>query len=342
MLKSSRLGLWTLATTVLSGAVLAASCSYYPYHCETYSECEGGDGDACPGQCVPLPPVDFDGPMLLWMGREMEAPGCPDPAPKKVYVGHAGLDASNECPPCECTQPACELPSSLTASDLSVCPNDGPGATLTSFDAPSSWTGACTSPTTVPASQLGSVTIPPVTVRPCEPVQEVPLSQPATWGQLAYACAGEAIPNVCATPGETCLPSAEPPPPGFRQCVLYSRDGDTDCPADFPEKHVFYRDVEDTRSCTACECTPTAAASCAASISIYEQPGCNQLILNAMVGMGGPPPSCHIVQPGTQLGSMQATMLPNEPGSCVASGGVATGEAKPLDARTFCCQPPPG
>lgn len=326
--------MWALATTALTGAVLATSCSYYPYHCENYSECEGGDGDVCPGQCLPLAPVDFSGPMLLWVGREVDSPGCPDHAPQKLYLGHGGLDTSNECPACLCAPAECVLPPGITARSSAGC-----SGLPIPFNAPDDWDGTCTSPSTIPPGQLGSVMLAPVTLLPCHPVDEVPTSSSGTWSQLAYACAGEAIPNACSNPGETCMPTAEPPPPGFRQCVVYNRDGDPQCPATYPEKHVFYGGVDDTRNCTPCECTETVASNCSALVLGYEDTNCGTQITSGMVA---DVPICNDVSPGVALGSISASWIDHEPGSCVASGGAPVGEVKPLDARAFCCQPPPG
>jgi hypothetical protein len=324
------------AAATLGCAILAIACNYHPYRCEDYSECEG---NACPGECVPLPPIDFSGPSLLWVGNAVDAPGCPARASRKVYEGHADLDSSNQCPPCACTQPACVLPSGLTAS-TSVCPNDGPLATLTPFDAPAGWDGSCTSPTAIPPNELGSVTIDPVTISACKPVQQVPRDFSGSWGQFAFACTGEAIPGACGDPALACVPTSEPPPPGFQQCLVYTREGEPTCPPEYPEKRVLYGGLEDTRSCTACECTEAAPSTCVTSMSVYQDDDCTTpLFENYPVGTGNT--QCLDTMP-LPLRSMKASWITNEPGACAASGGVPTGEAKPLERRTFCCLAPHG
>jgi len=303
--------------------------------------CEDPCG-ACRGQCVPLPPIDFDGPVLLWTGTELEAPECPARAPALAYEGHAHLDTSQECPPCACSEPSCVPPSGLTAS-TNVCPG---GGTQTAFEAPASWSGACTSPTTVPPDLLASVTIAPVTTSPCEP-----LPQPAPswefyspWGTFARACRGKVSEGMCRDPGLTCEPTAEPPPPGFRQClvhVLPSDGADVQCPAGYPEKQVFWGDLDDTRECTKCQCTETAPSSCSAMLSYYEDEACTAPLGSTTIGTGPNPPCADVQMPGAALASMKAEWLVNEPGACAASGGEALGKVEPLDPRTFCCQPSP-
>ena len=304
------------------------------------TSCEHPCGE-CRGECVPIPPGDFDGPLRLWVGPELEAPGCPDRAPVQSYEGHADLDVSFECPACACTAPTCVLPSGLTASPETCM--QGSGGTQTPFEAPVPWSGACTSPTTLPSDQVSSVQIAPTTVRPCEPIAP-PAPQSgddlfSPWKTYARACEGEVFYGRCRDPGLTCRPTAQAPPPGFRQCIVYLRDGDPECPAEYPDELTFYGGYEDTRSCTACACATTEEAVCSTWLSIYQDADCTVGLNSAVVVDGA---ICVDLADGMALGSMEASWIENVPGSCVASGGVPTGEATPRDRRTFCCRAPPG
>jgi hypothetical protein len=335
----------TMAAGALLGLVGVAcgTSSYHPDNCADPATCQD---NACPGRCVPLPPQGFSGPVLLWVGSEAQAPECPTQAPQQVYVGHSGLHASHECASCECTEPACVLPAGIVASTLSACPSDGPGVILTDFDAPPSWDGSCTSPTIVSPDMLGSMTFQPATERPCEAVPQTSPqdSAPIIWDSFARACSGENIDASCQDQRLTCLSSADPPPPGFRQCIMSMvPDDETDvqCPEDYPDMHVFFGAVDDTRACTECSCTSTATSTCVVYMSVFQDSRCtSSLVQNFLVGMTEP--LCVDLAPGLQLGGMAAEWLTNQPGTCEASGGMPTGEAKPKDPRTFCCQPPPG
>jgi len=335
-MRASSLAPSSIALLTLLGAGCDA-LSYYPEDCADELRCPG---DPCPGECVPLPPLGFDGPALLWIGPESEVPKCPARAPKEVYVGHGSLQAVHECPPCECTQPTCQFPAGITASDTNMCQ----GPLFTPIDAPSAWSGACVAAGSVISSDdLRSLTIEPLTQRPCEPVPPDVAQDagPIGWGLFARACRGEAIPTVCNDPGMTCLPSADPPPPGFRQCIMYLRDGETECPVDYPERFDFFSSLEDTRSCTPCECTETAPAQCEALFSSYQDQTCGQVLLSTVVDVGDA--GCHpIMSASAELGSMDAEWVTNEPGTCVANGGEPVGEVVPIDPRIFCCQPSPG
>lgn len=297
--------------------------------------------DDCPGQCVRLPPLGFDGPALLWFGPAGEAPECPERAAARVFEGVDGVqDEPLNCPACSCSQPACVFPEGLTASSQAMCQ----GST-TDFSAPAPWDGSCTSPGTVPSNELGSVTIAPVTENPCEPITNVPQKGPEDQPAVtirAVGCAGEVLDGVCPDTGYTCLPSAAPPPPGFQQCIMYNvpSDGtDVQCPADYPEQHVFYEGVADTRECTECACVQIAPSECAAAFSSYQDSACSTFLGSLLVEGG---PLCSDVPAGSTLGSIEATWVTNQPGTCEASGGESVGEAKPTNPRTFCCQPPPG
>ena len=327
---------WTMGL-VLFGLLQASGChglSYYENDCQDERSCPG---NTCEGQCAPLPPLDFEGPALVWIGPESQSPGCPTRAPQRVYQGWAELDGSYECPPCACSEPRCLLPDGVVASNTNACQ----GPQLTPVESPPGWTGACVAAEPlVPSQDLRSLSIAPVTASACAPLpQPVPQGPgPVGWGLIALACRGEAVDELCNDPGTSCLPT---PDPGFRQCILYQRDGEPTCPATYPERFRFHGDVADTRACTECTCTETAPPSCTALLSTYQDPACTQPLVSLSLGLGGMPTCNDIGNPNATLGSLSASWMTNEPGTCVASGGLPTGEAVPIEPRHFCCQPLP-
>jgi hypothetical protein len=330
-----------LALSVLLGLQVTA--------CETQRLNVGYDLPAeCPGDCVRLPPLGFDGPALIWLGPAGEAPECPDRAPVRVFEGIHGIqDGPLNCPPCSCSQPTCNFPEGVIAGS-GTCAGVG---NTTPFPAPSSWDGSCTSAGVVSSSELGSVTISPVTQESCEPIIQVPEKPeaPPSFTAAVLGCAGDELDGVCPDPGFMCLPSAAPPPPGFRQCIMYLGPDDASdlqqCPVDYPEQHVFYAGVEDTRECRECTCAQTAASECTAWVSTYDGSTCEpgSLLATSLVAIGSPIPACtNIAVPDAELRSIQATWQTNNPGACEADGGDTIGHAQPTGARRFCCQPPPG
>jgi hypothetical protein len=292
----------------------------------------------CRGQCIPLPPLDFEGPMIVHIGAEQDAPECPAHAPVNAYEGFGDLrDETYYCPPCECSEPACVLPEGVTASPETCM--QGAGGVTTSIEAPTGWQGECTSPTT--ANNLGSVIIAPVTVLPCEPIVEVVPDWEfySLWNTFARACKGQVDNGRCADPGLFCMPTAEPPPPGFRQCIAYIKDADPKCPNTYPDKFTFYAGAHDTRGCTECECQQQGQADCSALVSLHQTETCSSVFHSGLVGTQGE--LCGDVMPGLQLRSIEASWSVNEPGTCTPSGGVPVGEVMPEGPKVFCCQPPP-
>jgi hypothetical protein len=336
-------------TTMAAGIVVAATaggCDLNAYDCYDHVLCEDVDG-WCPGVCVPVPPADWKGPYLLWQGPAgVEAPACLPSTPTIVYEGYGGLKSENVCPSCRCSEPACVLPSGITASSLSACPGDGPGATLTSLEAPAFWDGSCVSPGGVPPELVGSFTIAPATERRCAPVSETVLRSGLVslyWNTRARACAWDTPAGACDRAGEgepqrVCLDRYDQDHPLWLECVVdpLGRNG-LPCPEGYnDERSTFYRSFQDTRACTACTCEESAASVCSAFVSVSEDETCSAPVtLSILVTDVG---ACIDPPPGVRLGSMMAAWGTNEPGACVPSGGVPQGEVVPEDPMTFCCK----
>jgi hypothetical protein len=305
----------------------------------------GGTGGSCPGQCVPLGPLGWSMPALLWTGKESGAPECPSRAPATGYEGHADLNAPSLCGACQCDSPSgsCALPTMLTAA-AATCAGDGPNVKHTPFDAPAGWTGACT---TLDAIQAGvpcpggfcvqSLTIAPLMLMEsgCKAsMGPIPTDGPATWSTYARACLGVSYP-ACSNPGEVCTPSAEPPPPGFKQCVY--QKGDNECAYPYADKHLFYDGFDDNRTCTPCTCGAPAGSTCSALVSAYKDGACSSLVTSNLVTSSGP--LCVGVAPGSGLGSKSAGPATYMAGICQPDGGQPMGSADPSGPSTFCCLP---
>ncbi|MCC6554181.1 MAG: hypothetical protein IT372_14340 [Polyangiaceae bacterium] len=320
-----------------AAVVTAGACnmSWFDDDCAITSTCPG---DNCPGQCVPIPPIGFDGPSLLWVGRESEVPDCPTEAPAPVYQGYADLDTSSPCPVCECTEPACMFPAAMTTRSV-LCADSG-GASA-SYSMPPAWPGTCLPLTPPPEGIVSSATFTALTVRPCEPATvAVPTDggSPRPWGVMALACKGEIVDTVCNDPALTCAPTATPPPE-FRQCVAWLLDGEPSCPARYPDKLTFYRDALDTRSCSECKCETLFPTHCAAAVSFYQDSACQGFPYGT--NSFSAPGCADFVPPIPAAGSIKAEMTMNEPGSCLPSGGELSGQIEPIEPRHFCCQPLP-
>lgn len=323
----------------LLGLLGLSSCGYTfdLYNCENPCYACEDPCNKCPdGECVPLSPVGWEGPLLLWSGSPVEAPSCPERAINVVYEGHAELRARTQCTPCECGPSACELPGEIVTSSAVVCPHDGSG--LQSFDAPNGWNGACVSPGTIPAAEFTSMTMAGPTVRPCEPVMEpVPAWGSLEWHRFARACRSADALRGCDDPTKQCAPTSTPPPPGFSQC-LYKEGEQLQCPTGYPDRRVFYSRTEGEFGCTDCQCGPPEGSDCSVSIITYTDTACNNVLFPFAVELESP--VCVIGMTSGDLAGMSASFLTNIPGECTASGGQPFGEVAPADPSTFCCQFP--
>lgn len=293
--------------------------------------------ETCAGQCVPIPPYGWELPGLLWFGPKLEAPECPvERAPVMGYEGHADPIDPPECPECTCEPPTgeCELPLNITAYAEPACA----GANH-DFSPPESWDGTCNGDITISAAQNpSSVRIERLTLTEsgCKPPEPLPpRSDAASWKTFARACRGYGF-SPCLDPGMLCVPTAEPPPQGFSQCIY--QKGDLECPPGYLDKHVFYDDISDSRQCTECSCGAPVGGVCSATVSVFQDGSC----ANSMgtVLMDSRIPKCATFQqaPGIALGSKRATPPVYEPGACEPIGGEVIGSAAVVGPSTFCCQ----
>lgn len=309
---------------------------------------------AAGGVCVPMGTSDYrERAVLLWMGDELEAPECPERADSVFYTGYSDLIVSFECAKCACAPAACVLPNEITVEANNFCP----GANGAAYAAPTGWDGSCVSPSVLPPGSFSSIKLSPASIAPCEPVGDPSPEPPGFasgstsftngiyWGKFAKACQGS-VNGQCENTGELCLPSAEPPPPGFRQCVQYALPVDESelpqCPTAFPDRFVFYAGTDGKIDCSPCECGAPIGAKCKIAWSAYQDVACGNVPDPLFEFVPAVPGLC--IDFGAEalaLGSIEAQWINNEPGTCEPSGGEFINEVKAVDPRVFCCQAPP-
>lgn len=347
-------GCWTVGE---KHAIFDCTGDGGPFPCrgEAGTDGPGIDPAACQGACVEMGTADFrKEAVLVWMGDEEKQPVCPARAEQVFYTGYGDPRIWLQCDKCKCGPSKCALPDGMAVHDKPFC-QDG---TPLGYTAPSEWDGSCLSPSVLPGGSFSSIKLSPAKPAPCEPivapVPKVPSFAPEHasagadlyWGSFAKACQGVAE-GKCDNTSEMCLPSAEPPPPGFRQCVQYLFPVDESklpqCPSAFPDRFVFYSGVEGKLECSPCECGDPVGAQCNAAFSAYQDTTCS----------GGPMPlfenvpsvAGQCIDLGAipySLGSMSAQWKQNFPGKCEPKGGELINEAKGTDPRAFCCQAPSG
>ncbi len=210
--------------------------------------------------------------------------------------------------------------------------------------------GKCTQQNAVPAQAkcnsglcVASLSIDPLTLvesgcvaHTSEPPPPHVSSFGPPWKTAALACQLNCA-SACESGQKVCVPEGNAaPPPDFATCVY--TQGEEQCPEEYPERHVFYKDYTDTRACTTCSCDPPAGGACAASLSVYQGSACQ----GAPVFDGYPitakgSPFCVDLAPGLALGSKAMTAPTYLPGACTPHGGELTGSIVEVGPSTFCC-----
>ena len=296
-------------------------------------------GKMCAGVCLPGPRPGWDGPFLLWTGKEADAPSCDDVAGGlgEVYHGYGYPAGTPLCGVCTCAPPSgsCELPTTLTTAAAS-CADNSPSIAHLSFDPPADWTGACTAENAIPAGKLcggvpcvQSITSAPLAMKQggCLPITAPNVKPPLASAIFARGCAGDWGP-ACTGSYEVCKPPA--PGPEFKQCIFH--EGDTaysQCPPEYPNRNISYPDP--TPSCSPCACDAPMGSSCFSSIEVSAKSSCSAPLLPTIL-LHEEGATCVDLPPGSALGSKSATALDYSPGKCEPSGGKPVGVV-------FCCQP---
>jgi hypothetical protein len=134
----------------------------------------------------------------------------------------------------------------------------------------------------------------------------------------------------CAS-GEVCIPRGAGDYAGY---VCLEQAGEHACPSGWGLQVLAYTGATDSRACTACTCSTTAAQCVGAQYDFWDDPFClvNDEPVNSEL--------CKDLTGLTDFDawSFERAKLPVVSGSCAASGGVPSGSVYPTGALTFCCQ----
>lgn len=303
------------------------------------------------GTCVDEPPDGFFGPNLYWIGPIESKPACPDEAPTPGATAYADLGPmAHSCPTCECgpSETTC-IPSSDWTVAAAKCPGDG--AALLSFDVLADpWDGTCNGDHAIkkgllcegglPCAQSVTVKAPKASSAPCASHAvgtEKRDGPPWPWQTIAKEC--------LITPSDTCTDEGEgktcvPTPGDWLACISVDHGDhegdDIDCPAFYPEKHLFYRDAKDTRECSACTCGAVREGECAVAASAYGDAVCTDIV-GLVVLASTDEKACFDISTGTALASKLAEVKWTTPGTCHPAGGAPSGEVIPRQQMTLCC-----
>ncbi len=284
------------------------------------------DPDCAQYSCVPRLPVGFTG-FARVRGEGVppvgaEGPTCPDGSPPTRYLSN--LAGPAQCSACSCggLQGATCGPAGLFckhadsdctgAQDWSGkigggCTNgDGGQSKLSCFATPAA------------VAQQGS----------CEPSTSTNTDTDAYFG----------VSDVCRQPagqgcsaGQACVANGTGEYAGF---ICVEQPGEVPCPSEYSVAIVGYKSVQDNRSCSACQCTPSQVTCDAPEYSFYDGWSCGgsrkTVTSTTCQNLSG------LLDWGTW--SYKTTHNPQAFGTCLAQGGSPQGSVAGVGAITFCCR----
>ncbi|HRI65724.1 MAG TPA: hypothetical protein PK156_15860 [Polyangium sp.] len=310
----------------------------------------GADGSSavCPtGTCVPKVPEGWLAPATLYTGFDINLETCPE--------GTTTWDGVADPPPVSCAPCACSTPRSICGSSphwtvSSHSCADFESGVKWNFDPPADWDGSCIGDKALPAGKLcgadgycaKSITIEPPVLeqidKTCKPYVDVPkvpvpkLSDHTSIPPAGRVCIDKPSSDKLFACGidSNCMAF----PPGGPACI--AREGAQVCPAGWPKRSVFYKEVNDNRSCSECSCGPVEGANCKRRYTLYTDDAC-AVEFGSWLNEDTDLPQCLWLIDGMAVGSKTLETVEHTLGSCQPSGGEVVGEVEKTDPFTVCC-----
>jgi hypothetical protein len=285
----------------------------------------------CGGSCVPEVPADFDGPFLTFIGGS-DAPSCGGAYDDEGPTGGAGLVAPEaDCSACTCNSGGtsdCATYVDLEAGGNNACAG---GCSIAFNQECGEIDVACL--TNEATTRVRAVV--PAGAGSCTPSEQDPSIDAAEFAQLAHTCAPDvALTGAGCSGDDVCAPDG---PFDGQYCV--TREGTHDCPEEgYTDRHVFFGDIADTRSCSECSCD----RNCDYAVELFADDNTTCMgAASATLSIASPneseaTSSCEAAPVGTG-GTLRAAFSVSGNGNCAASGGEPAGTAAGADPITFCC-----
>jgi len=307
-------------------------------------DCSESSDDGAVYACVPRPPTGWSGPVALYHeASQLPPPSCPSTFfHTPIFDGHAELaTGAAKCSPCSCSVAGVTC-SAVTAEDF-ASGSSCSGACGWSSDTPLQFPpNSCRGITFNDATSCsppisGSVGVSTPTGTPsCAPAAQTPTIDPVAWADNARACHAPSSDKGCEE-GFLCAPKAAHPF-AANLCIVRLGEGDVSCPeGPYSEKYVFYRDADDTRSCTECQCGAASNVRCEGALKTYSGTnGCTTQ--DGSIPLGG----CGDFGPAVRDGDTYLKLFRlavEAKATCPASGGQPTGTVTPTRPQTICCMP---
>jgi hypothetical protein len=281
--------------------------------------------------CAAAPPNGWTGPVAFWEAMNMMPPACSGNYNSVSVDTNSGLSAQ----PAQCGC-SCGFPQNQTCPSATGAVYDGNGSCAIpcsgNFNVPTN--NGCVNFGCSPSSGFTSALVPKFAASggtcSANGSSTVP---PATWTNNARTCAyGVATEQGGCMANNVCVGAA---PNSFAgPCVVQA--GDLACPQSYPNKHLEYGGVSDSRGCTQCTCGLTPG-TCTGSVIFYAGMNCGGNV-TGVFALGGP---CSTVT-GGGLNPISAGTVNGgytvQGGSCNSNGSSPQGSATPAMPSTICCK----
>lgn len=280
----------------------------------------------CPANCLPVAPDGWKGPSAFFDGVPGEKPTeCPAQYGVNELETHTGMSFAPAT--CICSAPVVKsryCTATITIHSVGPCKDIGTveGTALSA--------GVCY--TTKAASAPGGYVVGTPTLVPgtCTyPNLETTLPPP-TFGKVQLACGRAQVPACGAR--LDCVDAPAVGAPFDRLCI--HKEGEHDCPsADYSEKSVVYKGVDEARSCTPCTEGVPSGGVCGTQWGLNSsQLACSSMAPQTLYQAG----TCQTYPGAGRLVDIN-NMAPSA-GTCPAPGGGApAGDVKSSGPVTFCC-----
>jgi hypothetical protein len=290
-------------------------------------------GEAGSAICLPPPPSQWAGPVILFEGAlDAGMPTCPGADLPKVK-GFIGLDAGPAtCTPCSCgtTSTSCGSVQAIPGVLFGGCSGNG-------TDLPP---GEC-------VSLAGFSFYPGIQITDAKPSAKCTASggdasvPTATWSSAGGACNAVEVPGTACPSGNICHLV---PPEGFtagKFCVwAQSSFQQQQCPRQtYTERHVIADGtLNDDRGCKCdCEASGGACDSSGVQVSLYGQFNCGGTATDVLTA----PHACTTPATTPKAAQVNQAAVVSTPPTCAPTPGSGdpSGSARPQKSWIVCCTP---
>ena len=343
---------FTVAVVTISGVILGPACQALvgiedrveaplgdeagaPDTSTTTPETGGGDAPVdvaidttppfepsknCPVNCLPVAPNGWKGPSATYDGAPGTKPAlCPSWYTEKEIEANQGMTAAAHT--CDCG--TAKITGRSCSWTVRNCNGGGIIAKVSS----------CALVDDVNNLFSFKIDSPFFTAGSCSYPNQKTVAPAPSFTKTNVAC-GLKEPTACDSDGGArpdCVAAPVPDQPYGKICI--HKEGEVPCPsADYANRFVAYKNVDDKRVCSACSGTANAGTCGSGKWSIRGAVGdCDVVNLSPDKDIN----TCYSSADGSEV--IDVSNLGPSSGTCTTTAGTPSGIATAIDPVTFCC-----